>query len=68
MLHKPIDRKQLDAHAEKLQQFHAQRIAANTERINNNSNEKPSLPFYKSIFYRRAKEEHKVFADRQDEE
>ena len=66
MLYKPIDRKQLDAHAEKLQQFHAQRIAANTERIN--SNEKPTLPFYKSIFYRRVKEEQKVFADRQEEE
>ena len=57
MIHKPIDRKELDAHAEKLEQFHAERLAAMTAAAaSEKSKEKSAVAFYKSIFYKKVKE------------
>lgn len=57
MLHKPIDRKELDAHAEKLEQLHAERAAAALAAAaeSEKASTARSVAFYKSIFYKRVK-------------
>jgi hypothetical protein len=66
-LHKPIDRTELDAHALKFEQMHAQRLAL-AQAAQPELQKDPGKAFYKSIFYQRVKEEQKIHTERREEE
>lgn len=66
-LHKPIDRAELDAHALKLEQMQAQRLAL-AQAAQAEAQKEPGKAFYKSVFYQRIKDEQKIHTERKEEE
>jgi hypothetical protein len=65
MLHRPIDRKELEEFAEKVDRLQREKAAAKTAQ---SSQQAHSQVFYKSVFYRRVQKEQRLFEDARNED